>query len=126
MAIFGKKASPRFPASKVISVSRNVSGQGVKVLAESNLELVVGRNVIVIDRRTQNTLGYGKVAKTDSSVATLDIVPIDAKLSCPTVQIAGLNQKRYQLAPKRKGQVHKSKRDTKVPSIENMIVRSID
>ena len=126
MSLFGKKTSSKSPTSKVISVRPNISGQGVKIIAENNLEFVAGRNVIVVDRGTKKTLGYGKVSKTDRSGTTLEIVPVSAELSLPTVRVVAAKPRILRPSTKVKIQPSSRKRIKKAPNIKNMIVQSID
>lgn len=127
MSLFGKKASSKSPSmSRVISVRPNIRGRGVKIIAENTLEFAPGRNVIVVDKGTNETLGYGKVSKADHSGATLEIVPVSSELSLPTVRPTTSKPKRLRVYTKLKTHPSNCKRKKNAPNVENMIIQTID
>lgn len=126
ISLFKKKGFSKSPVSKVISIRPNISGQSVKIIAENTSEFAPGRNVIVVDRGTKKTLGYGKVSKTDHLWATLEIVPVSSELSNQNVRIGSLKPRMLRPSTKVKIQPLSYKRIKKAPNIMNMIVQSID
>lgn len=78
--IIGRRLTKESEGYKVKQIVRGAGHQTPVVIAENHPNLIAGRNVIVIDEDTRQTLGYGKVVKTDLSGVSIDIVPVSSKL----------------------------------------------
>ena len=124
MSWFGKKNTTSSPYVKVISVGHSKDKDGeIRVLAEDHHEFVRGRNVVVLNKKTDKTLGYGKVAGVGKQGVVIDIVPIGSGLIKPNFRTTPINSRRFSLVSPKKIHTNEHKRRNLA---EELVVQSID